>query len=140
MGSVGFNWLVSLFDWGCFFTLLLLGHIFFLLRFLSFFAGFGAGRWAAGSGLVLLLVSLTITFALGALVLLLLAGSLVLTLSLSEWLEHLLLVEHVWAHGVEAIVATLEAHWYWLQVLVWVEATEASGESSQVSQIGDLDH
>lgn len=131
MGSVGLNWLVSLLDWGGFFTLLLLGHIFFLLGFFSFLARFGSSGWAAGGGLVLLLISLTIAFALGAFVLLFLAGSLVLSLSLSEWLEHLLLIEHMWAHGIESVVTTLETHWYWLQVLVWVEAsTEASGEGS----------
>ena len=40
----------------------------------------------------------------------------------------------------ELVVLALVAHWHWLQVLVWVEATEAAGEGSQLGQIRDLDH
>jgi hypothetical protein len=110
----------------------LLGDVLLLLTLLLLARLGGSGRWA-GSALVLLLVPL----ALGGLWLELLSS----LSSLVEWhwlsLEHLLLVHHV---GWELVVLALVAHWHWLEVLVWVEAAEASGEGSELGQIGDLDH
>ena len=56
-----------------------------------------------------------------------------------HWLHHLLLVHHVWW---EVVVLTLVAHWHWRgsHVLVWIESTEATRKSSQLSEVGDLDH
>lgn len=59
----------------------------------------------------------------------------VLVLALHVWVEHLLLVDHV-----EALVSALVAHGHWLEVLVGVEAAEASGEGSEVGKVVDLDH
>ena len=75
--------------------------------------------------------------ALGGLGLELLLGS--WSSRLVEWhrLSLELLVNHMWW---ELVVLALVAHWHWLQVLVWVEATEAAGEGSQLGQIRDLDH
>lgn len=38
------------------------------------------------------------------------------------------------------VLLTLVAHWHWGQILVWVEGPKASRESSQISEVGDLDH
>jgi len=109
--------------------LLLLGHILLLLALVALL-GLGSGR-GARSSLLLLLISLLVTLALGSLALLVLS-SLGLLVAL-EGLEHLLLVDHL---VVETIVAS-KANWHGLKVLVWVEA---SRERSQVLQVRNLNH
>jgi hypothetical protein len=130
LSSVGLNWLVA--TLGVSLLLLLFGDVLFLLTLLLLARLGSSSRWTRGA-LVLLLVSL----ALRGLRLELLGAwsSLVERHCLS--LEHLLLVHHV---GRELVVLALVSHWHWLKILVWVEPTEASGESSELGQIRDLDH
>jgi hypothetical protein len=51
----------------------------------------------------------------------------------------------VWRHSVESVThvgveSISEVHWSWGHILVWVESTETTRKSSQISNRGDLDH
>lgn len=66
-------------------------------------------------------------------------------LAVSHWLLvhlhlHLLLVHHVWWHVTESVHVWVETHWDRSHVFVWVETTETTRKSSQISNRGDLDH
>ena len=144
----GFGWRVLVL------VLLLLGHVLFWLRLVPFLVW----RLLSWAVFIFLLISLTIFVWRTGLRILWLAAwrrigvsrGLVSEwhrLAVSEWLLvhlhlHLLLVHHVWWHVTKSVhvVLVVETNWHRRHVLVWVESSEITRKSSQISDGGDLDH